>query len=433
MLVVLTVNKAKGKIIDYTCTDGTVTYKYKKKELEALIKAKKVKNARIEKHNNKTYIRIKLVNNLPTQTFFATHFLMNKNNIVAEINLFTGTLYSIGKLPYGFTNILNWIEKRIKFSCARDARQFFARIGLDDNLKLIDVMHCISLNDTFWLKRLDDPIKWEHVSPFRHDYSNLISTYALEGKIHNLREQNYFSPDISTDGSFPHTWKFNHGNIQFIKAGSKYVLGGRNSGQEPYSEYYASVIAEYLKFNAVNYDLRTHRRIDNKLEEVTVCKCFTTEQIGSVSASMLGLTTYEDVLSFCEKLSFKSLETCLNMFFLDCLLLNVDRHFGNIEFLFDTDTLKIIDIAPIYDNNFSMLPRFIEGVDSFNRNDYTVRDGRTFEALYQLIKSRKDYSKELQLLTKLRLTPPKKVNIDATRLKFLNNFLQSQVKYLRTL
>lgn len=45
-----------------------------------------------------------------------------------------------------------------------------------------------------------------------------------------------------------------------------------------------------------------------------------------------------------------------NMVVLDALTLNVDRHMGNHGVLFDSDTLEVMGMAPIFDNNMSFCP-----------------------------------------------------------------------------
>lgn len=358
------------------------------------------------------------------------YLILNKNKTVAEFDVFFNTIKIYSKMPYDFTNINDWLEQRAKFSCAPDIKKFFKTIGIEKTTDIIDVTHCVSLHDTFWVKRIDSKLSWEKVSPFRNNYSKVISTYALEGLYIGNSDKNYFSPVVGTDGSFPHTWKYSEQCIKFIKAGSKYTLGGSNSGREPYSEYYASVISEYLGFNHVEYTIRNHIRHDNKVDVVTECDCFTSEKLGTVTAHLLGLHTYEEVIEYCKNLSQNAYDTIINMLFLDCLLINTDRHFSNIEFFIDNDTLEVVDIAPIFDNNYSLLPRFIEGYDTFIREDYVARDDRSFDELYKLIKKHKSFKKELIQLKKLRLIKPKNVDISDKRLKFLNEFLQNQVEYL---
>lgn len=359
-----------------------------------------------------------------------SYLIMNKNNIVAEFDLYFGLIKQHGKMPYDYTNIEAWLETRAKFSCAHDVKKFFKSIGLETATDIIEVTHCVSLHDTFWVKRKDSKLSWENVSPFRHNYSQVISTYALEGIYIGNNDKRYFSPVVGTDGSFPHTWKYSRQGITFIKAGSKYTLGGSTSGREPYSEYFASIVSEYLGFNHVTYTIRNHIRHDKRIDVVTECKCFTSEKIGTVTANLLGLHTYEEVIEYCKNLSKNAYDTIIDMLFLDCLLLNTDRHFSNIEFFIDNDTLEVKDIAPIFDNNYSFLPRFMEGYDEFVRKDYIARDDRTFEELYKLVKKHKLYTKELIKLKGLKLFKPENVEMSDKRIKFLNQFLQNQVDYL---
>lgn len=435
-MLVLTViqvfRKTNNRIYGYKLQDDKGNIKdITSEQLKQALKNNKVKLLNYKLTNDNRIIPIK-----NKEVYTNTNYiLMNKNIKILKFDIDFGMIiqkYS-NILPYNFSNITEWIDSRAKFSCARDVKEFFKSIGIENSKDYIEVTHCISLHDTFWIKREDDNLTWDNVSPFRHNYSNVISTYALEGINIGNKDKNYFSPVASTEGSFPHTWKYKGvDNVIFIKAGSKYTLGGSNSGREPYSEYFASQIAQYLKFNCVKYSIRKHIRHDSRPDVVTECKCFTTEQFGSVTAHKLRLNSYEEVIEYCKKLSDNAYNTCIDMFFLDCLLMNTDRHFSNIEFLVDNNTLRVIDITPIFDNNYALLPRFIEGYDTFNRSDYIARDGRTFEELYQLVKKHKTYQKELINLKKYKITRPnnKDVDISDLRLRFLNDFLQMQVNYL---
>ena len=416
---------SQGKIISYKLenSNGEIM------NMNSDILKKNIKEKKLNVKNLKLTSDNRLIDNKDINEYA----IYNKDKKIASFNKEIGNLIIYDKLPYGFSTLATWIEGRYKFSCARDTINFFKSIGINDPLDFIEIIHCVSLHDTFWVKRIEDNIKWKDVSPYTHSYSKIISIYALDGILIKDKSRNYFSPVVETDGTFPHTWIWKDNEIYFVKAGSKYTMPASNSGREPYSEYYASVIAEYLNFNSVKYSIRYHNRHDGKIDEVTECKIFTNEEKGTVTANNLGLLNYEDVIEYCKSLSKESYDTILNMLFLDCLLLNTDRHFSNIEFFVNNENQQIIEIAPIFDNNFSMLPRFIEGYDKFNRSDYIVRDNRTFEELYELIKKHKKYTKELIKLKKLKLKKPKNVDITNKRLKFLNKFLQMQVDYLISL
>lgn len=361
--------------------------------------------------------------------------LMNKNNLIGEFTINPDLYYSFYKLtdslPLDFTDINSWIKSRKIFTCAKDIESFFATLGISSDIDFIELFNCTSLHDTFWVRPYSSNKLWKEVSPYHNDYSKYVSFYSLEGIIGN-KDFKYVSPDVATDGSFPSTWRFRGINsIEYYKAGSKFTLPAFNSGFEPYSEYYACVVSKYLGFRCVDYKLKNYRHREGKEEIITVCPSYTNSEVGSISATRLELHSYEAVLDYCEKLSDSALNTCLDMFFLDCLLLNTDRHFGNIEFLFDTDTLQIFDISPIYDNNNSLLPRFMPKYDKFNRSDYTARDGRTFEELYTLICKYKNFD---NLLHKLKgLTFKQVVGYPDDKLKFINVLLKKQIDYLLSL
>lgn len=355
--------------------------------------------------------------------------LMNKDKIV--MNFILGANCEVlTTLPLGFTNIEDWINNRKKFSCAINVERFFRSIGINNNEDYIEILHGVALSDTFWLKNFKSKLSWIHVSPFRNNYSKFISNYALDGCL-TKDDKSYLSPDISTDGSFPHTWKFyDVNNISFIKASSKYTLGGVNSGNEPISEYLVSQLLGYLGANYVEYDLLSHKRSDGRYDLVTSCKCFTSEKIGSVSASRLNLLSYEKVIEFCKNyLSKEDLNNIIIMFLVDCLTINTDRHFGNIEFLVNNDTQKIIKLAPIFDNNNALLPRFVIGFDNFDLNDYRTRCDTTFDSLFELIMSYRNLKPLLIKLKNFKFVNFSIVAIDNKRLDFCNQLLKLMITY----
>lgn len=413
----------KGRIYEYCLEDANGSLKtFTSTELKYLLHTKQV-----EINNLKLTSDNRLIS---SDEKTVEYFILNKDKIIASFDSNLGNFKRYDKLPYGFNTLATWIEQRRKFSCARDVKTFFQSIGINNTLDFIEIVHCVSLHDTFWVKRSDDSIKWSDISPYSHNYSKIISTYALDGILIKDKSRNYFSPVIETDGTFPHTWIWKNNSIYFIKAGSKYTMPASNSGREPYSEYYAYIIAKFLGFNSVQYTIRNHKRHDGRIDVVTECKIFTSEKYGTVTANEINLLSYEDVIAYCKNLSQKSYNTILDMLFLDCLLLNTDRHFSNIEFFVDNETQEIIDIAPIFDNNYAMLPRFIEGYDKFTRDNYIARDNRTFEDLYKLVTRYKKYTRELISLKKLKLLKPDNVEMTDERINFLNEFLQMQVDYL---
>lgn len=185
-----------------------------------------------------------------------------------------------------------------------------------------------------------------------------------------------------------------------------------------------------MQFSHVNYTIRYHRRADSKLDIVTECKCYTTEFKGSILAACLGLRSFEEVIAYCKQLSREAYNDILNMLFFDCLTLNTDRHFENIEFFIDNRTQEILGLVPIYDDNFALCPRYLPG-EAFNLSDYVVRDNRSFDDLYRLVKSKKSFRRDLVKLSGFRFKASLNVECQPGRVDFLNWLIQERVAHLR--
>lgn len=86
-----------------------------------------IKNGAIQLDNYKITSDNRLIENKDTfQPMDATNYLiMNKNTVVAEFDLYFGIIKIYGRMPYDYTNINDWLDIRVKFSCARDVKEFF--------------------------------------------------------------------------------------------------------------------------------------------------------------------------------------------------------------------------------------------------------------------------------------------------------------------
>lgn len=411
--------------------------------------------------------------------------LMNKDTLILQFNISTGEIinqtessipYYLSRLidkydgdPDGEQPIISWVKSRIAFYCLPTSATRFLYMNIyrcSSLSEVIDKFHCISMNDTFWVKNIkQEKLKWNSISPYSNLHSDFIYTYTLNsGRTSDKFRKdikgadNSLSPVPGTRGSYPHAWKqipshSRGGTVEirhiFVKASSKYRFESDGEDNrnciEPYSEYIASQIGQYLGFNCLEYKLkqRTFNIGANKyIDTITECECYTTEEIGSVAAKDLGLNTYEKVIDYCiENLGIGSLKVVLDMLFIDCLLINPDRHFRNIEFLMSNSTLEIIGIAPIFDNNkaFSFLTRTnIENKENWKkeisqiRKKYRAYDRKRLRELFTLVCSYKSYESELQKLKEYRvdLEDFGKEGLAEEQLEFMNYFLQDQIRYL---
>ena len=129
-------------------------------------------------------------------------------------------------------------------------------------------------------------------------------------------------------------------------------------GLEPYSEFHAAQVAEALGFRHVKYELAKYKgRLCSK------CRLFTSNRLGYLPASKL--PNRDAILDD---------DRFLEIFLFDALVFNVDRHLGNFGYLIDNDTNEIIDVAPIFDNGYGLMPHLEVSARSAADNYYAIRN-----------------------------------------------------------
>lgn len=335
-------------------------------------------------------------------------YLMNKDEIVLKFysvevgdkQLFNIDVQSIRKLPPKFKDITSFLESRTIITHRAELLESLRELGIRTRFDLLLMNHVISLVDTLWIKRCTDGMSWNVVSPYTKERIFSMSWFLNDSKL-NLKEFRECRPEYSTNGNFPKCWMTRDTEHILVKCGSS---GAYNSGLEPFSEVYAMQVEDALDFKnhrveyrliSLDYSayksnyklgklLRTtiDTEVSPSIRFVTECTAFTSEKIGFVSAGELGLNSYEEIVEYAKKLGKE--ENIAKQFILDALLVNTDRHLGNIGFLYDNDTFEIIDVAPVFDNNISLLCYWVEQLDG-EAMDYvatcTSKIGMTFEEL----------------------------------------------------
>ncbi|MCM1287649.1 MAG: hypothetical protein NC240_05015 [Clostridium sp.] len=139
--------------------------------------------------------------------------------------------------PIGFTNINEWVTNRNYAKHKDHLRKWLKEWNLDTIKGFIDVTHCLGLNDCLWVKPYTSGLTWEDINLYHNDFSDVIEYTAFEKGLQGLKIETT-SPEFTSEGTFVKCWK-RRDNIVLLKKGSE---GFANSGMEPYSEYYASII-----------------------------------------------------------------------------------------------------------------------------------------------------------------------------------------------
>ena len=299
------------------------------------------------------------------------YLLQNKNNVVAVFDMEKDhgiTQFSMrqsmpGKLPIGFNTIDKWIENRSAAKHNKHLREIMARYGLTKPELFIQVTHCTSINDTFWVKRENESICWEDVSLYINQFNKIVSDLAFAGAGLPIDSFSPTTPEFTSDGSYRKCFIKEDDGIYIYKRG---LTGASNVGLEPYCEVMASEIVNRICDVSVIYTL-------HPLHGVTASRCelFTDEQFGfaSIAKIMHGEATDSEILQYLKDLG--SLNEFKRMIVADSLILNTDRHLGNYGILFQNDTLDPICLAPVFDFNLALLP-YATKEDCDRIGDYLV-------------------------------------------------------------
>ncbi len=250
-------------------------------------------------------------------------------------------------LPIGFTDIGTWLQNRQAPKHREHIAALLKSCGCDDLDGYIRFTYALTLNDSFWIRPANKPLKWVDVSLFCNEFDETIARIAFEGGLYG-EQFSTTSPEFGTDGTFAKCWIREDDKIYLIKQGSS---GARNAGLEPYSEMYTSQLALHICTDAIPYEVVRYRgKVASK------CLLFTNEQEGfaPISRVLPGRPTAGKLLEYFSGIG--SDDAFRRMLVLDALVLNTDRHMGNFGILFDTDTMVPIRMAPVFDNNQALLP-----------------------------------------------------------------------------
>ena len=230
-----------------------------------------------------------------------------------------------------------WLTRRTVPRNRRNIEELMARIGLSSrNVKgIIELCRGLSLNDVYWVVPDDCEDSWKDFNLYENDFSNAIAQMAFSGVGPDFREQWTSSPEFTTNGMLAKCWRRIDGNVLLYKSGTEVAS---NTGFEPYSEFYASQIAEAMGLGHVAYGLS---RFKGRL--CSTCPLFTSDRYGYVPAGR--------VVSRDEALADPRFA---DIFFFDAVIFNTDRHMGNFGYLVDNDTNEIVGAAPIFDNGYGL-------------------------------------------------------------------------------
>jgi len=258
-----------------------------------------------------------------------------------------------------------WLDSRKASRHNGRLLRLMRELGCDRLEGFIAATHAASLVDTYWVREESETLTWRDVSLYRNSFDETLSKLAFFGPDIPGSPFTATAPELTTDGQYPKCFTRKGNNEIYLHKAGFSRDEASNAGLEPYGECMASELAQMICSRAVPYTLDSIYGV-----RVSSCKLFTSEEYGHVPmARILDCRSHLDrILKYYAGLGAE--EECRQMFVLDSITFNEDRHFGNFGVLVQNDTQEPITIAPVFDMNRALLP--YESLEGLRDIGYTL-------------------------------------------------------------
>jgi len=331
-------------------------------------------------------------------------------------------------LPIGMKRtdegLMAWLRSRIIPKNREYVDSLLAKSGLshNDTKGILQVCRGLSLNDSYWVVEEGFPGKYADFNLYEHDFVRVLSLIAYTGYGTSLVRGFSSSPEFTTAGMLRKGWRRLGGKVLLYKGGTS---GAANTGNEPYSEFYAAQVAEQMKIDHVPYGLSMWKR----------CLCSTCELFCDIDHSFVPIWRFLDkctlrtVSDYLRSLGESYYNSFADMLVFDALIFNEDRHFGNFGLMVDNRTNQPYAFAPLFDHGLSLfnyaMPDDLKKLDEYAKTRSSAF-GVPFDSIVREFISPRQREK-LRKLIGFRFTKHPRYNWPAERLKAIERALQSRV------
>ena len=349
---------------------------------------------------------------------------------IKEINEQMKPLFPMD-LDLSDSGLLKWLERRVipKNRTFVDEILKTLKLSVNDTKGIIDVCKGLSLNDSFWVVPKNFDGKFSEYNLYENRFSEILSLVAYTG-VGQSNAAFTTSPELTTNGMLPKAWRFiERDGIYLYKGGTS---GFANSGNEPYSEYYACQIAKTMGLNAVQYNLENWKGI-----LASKCKLFTDIDTSFIPIGRIVKTGgLKAVLDYYDKLGKEFSEQLRSMLVFDAVIYNEDRHFGNFGLLRDNHNGKITAPAPIFDNGLSLfnyaMPDDIANLDGYAKTRGSAYGNISFESICQEVMG-KTQAQQIRKLIGFKFERHPKINLPEERLIAIEKHIEKRIRQLASL
>ena len=246
-------------------------------------------------------------------------------------------------------SLSRWIRHRTIPKNRAYVHALLAKCGLNLNrpMSIIAVCKGLSLNDSYWVVEEGFEGNFDKYNFYENRFSQILGLVAFTGYGSSNRSTLESSPEFTTNGMLPKCWRRVNGKVMLYKGGTS---GASNTGNEPYSEYYAAQVAQTMGIDAIEYGLSKWKGVLCSTCELFTSKDYAYMPIGHIVTE----GGFAAVLDYYQQLGEAFVQTLRDMLVFDAVVCNTDRHFGNFGLMIDNATNTIARPAPLFDHGNSL-------------------------------------------------------------------------------
>ena len=333
-------------------------------------------------------------------------------------------------LPVGLKKtdegLMSWLRSRIIPKNREYVDALLAKSGLshNDTKGILQVCRGLSLNDSYWVVEEGFNGKYADYNLYEHDFVKVLSLIAYTGYGSSSRAKGFSSsPEFTTTGMLRKGWRRLGGKVLLYKGGTS---GAANTGNEPYSEFYAAQVAERMGIRHVPYGLSMWKG----------CMCSTCELFCDIDHSFVPIYRFMDkctlrtVADYLRSLGGSYYDCFADMLVFDALICNEDRHFGNFGLMVDNKTNQPYAFAPLFDHGLSLfnyaMPDDMKTLDEYAKTRSSAYGVPFDNIVREFISPRQ--KEQLRKMIGFRFEKHPRYNLSSDRLKAIEKTMQNRVQ-----
>lgn len=306
--------------------------------------------------------------NIPSSLYVLKH--KDLDVAMVEINIYSGKIeyvlevYLPEELPIGCDesprSVMEWWESRAIPDSRRGIQQVLSELEEKSNLTLMLSAYGLSLTDHYWMQPIGEEKYWKDLNFFENEFSDELGSLLTDSdKVDVDANFSKFSPASSVNGEMKKKWVIEN-KIRYLMK-----VNANDYGQQSVNEVIASRIHKRLGWNNyVTYRV-DEAVVDGVKVPCSLCQLFTSKEIELVSAYQLikdikipnESSEFEAIIQQSVKYGMeenavrKQLEYTI---LTDFILSNIDRHYNNFGFLYDSVQHEFVAMAPVFDTGNSL-------------------------------------------------------------------------------